>query len=500
MTTVLDLIADAAPSADDVVYVINDPAGTPGNRQVTLQNLATALAGMAAAAYVTTTGNQSVAGIKTFTSTPVIPDEAFGVAWNGKLEPPTKNAVYDEFTALPPLDTTTPLDLNIYLSGGFLFVDYIGGGGGGVFSDAAFTLQDNIDPTKQVMLQLAGLTTATLRTLTVPDLSGTLALTTGAQTLSSKTLARGTIIDANETLVAGPTQGVLNDTATATLDFVSAFRIQTLADAGVTVFNQGAAAGITSDGVVSAARTFRNASGVALSLGALRPFSDSSPVIADAAAVTATAIQSYRAAPPLSIVGGGTLAVTTLNAFVAQPTIGAGVTVTTANIHASAPVVSGGVVTTLAHYKANNITPSGGGSIGTLYGLNIDALLGAGVNIGIRNAAALQYEPTARSIAVVGDPLTAAAVLATRYELTNTSGGSLTLTSTPTLADGVTGQVVTFLNVGAQNIVLQDQGTLPASNLRLGAATRTLGPRDSIRLAWSTGIGDWVEELFSNVV
>jgi hypothetical protein len=46
--------------------------------------------------HVALTGNQTVAGVKTFSSDPIIPDEAYGVGWNGSLEPPTKNAVYDK--------------------------------------------------------------------------------------------------------------------------------------------------------------------------------------------------------------------------------------------------------------------------------------------------------------------------------------------------------------------------------------------------------------------
>lgn len=44
-------------------------------------------------------------------------------------------------------------------------------------SDNALTLQDNIDATKLLQFQLSGITTATTRTLTIPDASGTLALT-----------------------------------------------------------------------------------------------------------------------------------------------------------------------------------------------------------------------------------------------------------------------------------------------------------------------------------
>jgi hypothetical protein len=48
------------------------------------------------AAVVHDTGDETIAGVKTFSSDPIIPDEAYGVGWNGSLEPPTKNAVYDK--------------------------------------------------------------------------------------------------------------------------------------------------------------------------------------------------------------------------------------------------------------------------------------------------------------------------------------------------------------------------------------------------------------------
>jgi hypothetical protein len=46
-----------------------------------------------------------------------------------------------------------------------------------VFNDANFLLYDNADSSKNLAFQLSGITTGTTRTLTVPDASGTLALT-----------------------------------------------------------------------------------------------------------------------------------------------------------------------------------------------------------------------------------------------------------------------------------------------------------------------------------
>ena len=40
-----------------------------------------------------------VDGAASFAQDPTIPDEAYGVGWNGSLEPATKNAVYDKIEA-----------------------------------------------------------------------------------------------------------------------------------------------------------------------------------------------------------------------------------------------------------------------------------------------------------------------------------------------------------------------------------------------------------------
>lgn len=49
---------------------------------------------------VNNTGSETIAGVKTFSSDPIVPDEAYGVGWNGSNEPPTKNAVYDKIETL----------------------------------------------------------------------------------------------------------------------------------------------------------------------------------------------------------------------------------------------------------------------------------------------------------------------------------------------------------------------------------------------------------------
>lgn len=112
----------------------------------------------------------------------------------------------------------------------------------------------------------------------------------------------------------------------------------------------------------------------------------------------------------------------------------------------------------------------------------------------------IRYIPTTEP--TVSNNITAAgnSIVANRRTvlITNTTGGSITLTSTPTIADGSNGEVIRVVNVGTQNVVIQDQGTLANSNLRLTGNSITLGPRDSIELTFFATIGgvtlgDWVQ-------
>lgn len=56
---------------------------------------------------VHTTWNETIWGTKTFSSDVLVPDEAYGAWWNGSLEVPTKNAVYDKIETLWGLSIAT---------------------------------------------------------------------------------------------------------------------------------------------------------------------------------------------------------------------------------------------------------------------------------------------------------------------------------------------------------------------------------------------------------
>ena len=85
----------------------------------------------------------------------------------------------------------------------------------------------------------------------------------------------------------------------------------------------------------------------------------------------------------------------------------------------------------------------------------------------------------------------------------NTSGAAITLRSV--FEDGEDGEFVTIINVGTDDVMLQDQTASPDSNLRLVASRVKLGPRHSIGLVYLSSVkahamdrGDWVQ--IGNVV
>jgi hypothetical protein len=67
---------------------------------------------------VNDTGDETIGGVKTFSSDPVVPDEVYGVGWNGSLEVPTKNALYDKIETLGTGGGQSTYDAIVAPSGG----------------------------------------------------------------------------------------------------------------------------------------------------------------------------------------------------------------------------------------------------------------------------------------------------------------------------------------------------------------------------------------------
>jgi len=221
---------------------------------------------------------------------------------------------------------------------------------------------------------------------------------------------------------------------------------------------------------------FKNVQGEARTIGAVfGPIGvNSAPTLrGDGAAVSTGIMVGFRDAATFDIANSGTLAVGALQTIRSEAAIGSGVTVTSRTVIAPTDA-------------------TGSGTLTTQIVLDIPVLAKGATNIGIRNAATYVATPsTAQIIDAAGDTILANADV---VQLNNNTGGSITLTSAPTIANGENGQEVELISVSsAQNIVLQDQGTLASSNLRMVAAATTLGPRDSVKLRYNATIGDWVQ-------
>ena len=112
--------------------------------------------------------------------------------------------------------------------------------GGATLKDSTTFFQDDADDTKQLQLQLSDITTATTRTLTVPDASGTITLNDATQTLTNKTITMGGDLDLNgQDIVDGTGSVTINDDAVIT----GAVSVDTINE-------HTAAAGVTVDGVL----------------------------------------------------------------------------------------------------------------------------------------------------------------------------------------------------------------------------------------------------------
>lgn len=284
------------------------------------------------------------------------------------------------------------------------------------------------------------------------------------------TLASGT-----DTLTAAFTP--ITVSGTHTLDFASAFFRGLFADATVIFKQAGYIFGSLTLFVSQA--TIKNHTSLSGAVwGLATTYADANTWTADTNAVTLTSLTSFSGAPTFSVANSGTLTVTGMTGFASGGSIGSGVTVTTRTGFSVADA-------------------GGSGTLTTQIGIDIAALTKGGSNIGLRNASTLVNTPTVKAITATTDTVPATA---STIRLNNTSGSSKTLASTPTIADGQDGQILVVFNSSANDVVLQDQGTLASSNLRLGAATRTLSQRDSIVLMYSSTVGDWIEIAFSNVL
>lgn len=114
---------------------------------------------------------------------------------------------------------------------------------------------------------------------------------------------------------------------------------------------------------------------------------------------------------------------------------------------------------------------------------------------GLKLDTVLKLNPSALQTLAAGNPIVAGR---SKVRVAG-SGGAVTLTAAPTIADGTEGQLLLICGTSDTNtLTVQDQGTLPSSNLQLGAATRLLGIGDRLLLEFDATDGVWYEVSFTN--
>lgn len=89
-------------------------------------------------------------------------------------------------------------------------------------------------------------------------------------------------------------------------------------------------------------------------------------------------------------------------------------------------------------------------------------------------------------------------ILANATRIVLDPNADYTMTSAPTIADGVAGQLVYIMaaNGETNTVTVQDQDTLASSNLQLGATTRAISGKDVLTLIFDGT--DWVEQAYAN--
>lgn len=144
--------------------------------------------------------------------------------------------------------------------------------------DTLFILQDDGDTTKQVKFQLSGITTATTRTLTIPDTSDTLVTLAATQTLINKTFTSPII---NTATISNPT---------LTVDSIAGFSTGTI----VSVANLSISNGVLNSNNSVKTSNYQNASVTAdkLATGAATSVVAASEITASATYVALATAQS----------------------------------------------------------------------------------------------------------------------------------------------------------------------------------------------------------------
>jgi hypothetical protein len=315
-------------------------------------------------------------------------------------------------------------------------------------SDSALTLQDNGDATKQLQFQLSGITTATTRTLTIPDASGTLALTSNklsafaattsaelAGVISDET-GSGALVFANTPAFVTPVLGVATATTINKLTITAPASAATLTiPDGVTLTGPASSGTVMTLGnieTVTGAKTFN--SGKLILAG-----SSSGTTILNAAAAAGSTTLTLPAATD-TLVGKATTDTLTNKTYDTAGTGNSfsinGVAATTntgtgAVVRAAAPTFTSSitVATNVASNTFNNVVITAPASTATL-------AVGSGKAVGLQSSMNIAAAADGQTFTL---PATSATIA--RTDAAQTFTGTQTFSST--IAGNISGNAAT---------------------------------------------------------
>lgn len=376
--------------------------------------------GLEASAFVRTTGGETIAGAKVFSTAPTVPADAYdATGWNGKQEPATKDAVRDLEESRRQLSPGVRTTVNTSVSGQ-------------IATDV--TLANGI----------AGGDTLMGGTAAGENLC--------LQATDHATMGSVFILGENVTYTAAPAPlfGV-SSARTLTANYASQKQPVGILFAETRVMTTAGAAGAAASVGFQYGAIYKNANGVAANLasGALgsagAAFYDTSTLQADGATVLMGIYTSFQAAPTISGINSGVMTNGSYSAFSA-----------------------GGAVTdvTLASYtglSVNSPTLSGTGAITTWTGILVGSMSGATTNIGIRN------NITLRQVGMATFGANAAPTYGIHMQATTGDAGAIHLAeqaSTPTNPASGAG-IVMYHKTDAIVFAFNDGGTMRYKSLTM---------------------------------
>lgn len=149
--------------------------------------------------------------------------------------------------------------------------------------------------------------------------------------------------------------------------------------------------------------------------------------------------------------------------------------------------------------NVRDVSVRGGATVGENYGLHIEYLSNGSRNAGIVNHSITAHPPS-RGVQQLRTPSDQIVPDQGIVEVQVTAGAKrrLTLTSTPTVLDGIEGQSLTLVNVGTGVLRLTDFLTRPGTHLRLPRGKLWLGQGDVVTLYFSKALRHWVATSVTN--